>query len=161
MSSTVADWDRRFMLLAHHVARWSNGPGTKVGAVIVGPSNEVRATGFSGFPRGVNEAVNTRHERKSGERLMWVCHAEQNAIYNAARSGTALQGCRIYVPWFPCADCAKAIIQAGLVELVSYEPDFSHARWGKHFQCAYTMLHEAGVRARYVLKLMNLKGDGS
>ena len=92
------------MLLAHHLAHWSIEKGRRVGAVIVGPDNEIRSTGYNGLPRGVNDAVEERHSRITGAKYVWSCHAEQNAIFNAARIGIALKGCAIYVPWFPCVE---------------------------------------------------------
>src|SRR5580704_10834190 len=112
-------WDERFMGLAHHIAHWSKESGRRVGAVVVGPDKEIRATGFNGFPRGVRDDVPERHSRETGAKYLWSSHAERNAIYNAARIGVPLKGCVMYVPWFPCVECAKAIIQAGISELVA------------------------------------------
>ena len=154
MSDTT--WDRRFMLLAHHLAGWSKERGRRVGAVVVGPDNEIRATGFNGFPRGVDEDVDARHSRESGAKYFWSCHAERNAIYNAARIGVPLKGCRLYVPWYPCRECAKAIIQSGIAEVVAYEPDFGDARWGAEFRQVQQMLAEAGVRVRLIPKLAEI-----
>src|SRR5260370_34651295 len=104
------------MDLAREIARWSKDRSGGVGCVIVGPDNEVRSTGFNGFPRGVNDEVESRHERPA--KYKWTEHAERNAIYNAARVGIPIEGCRIYLPWFPCMECARAIIQTGIVELI-------------------------------------------
>jgi dCMP deaminase len=154
------NWDARFMGLAHYIAGWSKERGRRVGAVIIGPDNEIRATGHNGFARGVNEDVASRHERLSGEKYFWSSHAERNAIYNAARVGIAINGCRMYVPWFPCGECAKAIIQSGISELVAYEPDLADERWGADFRRVQQMLDEAGVRVRFIGRLMDLE-DGS
>lgn len=151
-----AGWDRRFMLLAHHLAEWSKESGRRVGTVVAGPANDIRSTGYNGFARGVNDAVAARHSRETGAKYFWSCHAEQNAIFNAARTGVPLEGCRIYVPWFPCVECAKAIIQAGIVELVAYEPDFAEPRWGEQFRLVVEMLNEGGVRVRFMERLMEL-----
>src|SRR6266581_3511885 len=101
----MTDWDTRFMVLARHIALWSKDPSRRVGCVIVGPNNEVRATGFNGFPRGVDDTKVERYDRPI--KYLWTEHAERNAIYNAVRSGTPLDGCRMYLPWFPCMDCAR------------------------------------------------------
>lgn len=149
-------WDNRFMLLAHHIAEWSKERGHRVGAVIVDEHKEIRSTGFNGFPRGVNDDIEERHSKQSGAKYLWSSHAERNAIYNAARVGIPLQGCTIYIPWFPCVDCAKAIIQSGITELVAYKPDFEDKRWGECFVIALEMLEEAGVSVRYIPKLKDL-----
>ena len=81
---TSSNWDIRWMALAQFIATWSKDRGRKVGAVIVGPDNEIRSTGYNGIPRGVNDDVEERHEATNGEKYLWVSHAERNAIYNAA-----------------------------------------------------------------------------
>jgi dCMP deaminase len=134
------EWDRKFMQMAHFISGWSKDRTTRVGCVIVGPANEIRSTGFNGFPRGINDEVEDRLARPA--KYLWTEHAERNAIFNAARIGTPLGGCRIYVPWFPCVDCARAIVQCGLVELVAFEPDWDHPKWGEHFRVARDMFNE-------------------
>src|SRR5260370_42441859 len=77
-------WDKRFMLLAHHLAHRSIEKGRRVGAVVVGPDNEIRSTGYNGFPRGGNDVVEKRHSRITGAEYDWSCHSVQKAIFNAA-----------------------------------------------------------------------------
>jgi dCMP deaminase len=149
-------WDERFMLLAHHLATWSIEKGRRVGTVIVGPDNEVRSTGFNGLPRGVRDDLEERHSRVTGAKYIWSCHAEQNAIFNAARIGMALKGCTIYVPWFPCVECTKAIIQSGITELVAYAPDRPSSNWHEDFSIAGQMLKEAGIEVRLIPRLAEL-----
>ena len=157
MSTVSPKWDERFMLLAHEIAGWSKESGRRVGAIIVGPDKEIRATGFNGFPRGVNDDVADRHSRETGAKYLWSSHAERNAIYNAARVGVPLKGCTMYVPWFPCVECAKAIIQSGIEELVAYQPDMSDPKWGAEFGIVQQMLKEAGVNVRYLNRLRELQ----
>ena len=144
----MPDWDDRFFRLAMHVSEWSKDPSTKVGCVIVGPSNEVRSIGFNGFPRGVNDADKSRYERPA--KYQWTEHAERNAIYNAARVGIPLEHCRMYLPWFPCGDCARAIVQSGIEELVAIRPQLDHPQWGADFRIATVLLEEGGVNVRFV-----------
>jgi len=154
-------WDERFMALAHHVADWSKERGRRVGAVIVGPDKEIRSTGFNGFKRGVNDDIEARHSRENGAKYVWSSHAERNAIYNAARIGVPLKGCVMYVPWFPCVDCAKAIIQSGIAEVVAYPPDLTDARWGEEFAVVSDMLREAEVTVRFIPRLKELTSGAS
>ena len=142
------NWDERFIQLALHVATWSKDRSTKVGCVIVGPSNEIRSIGFNGFARGVNDDLDERHERPA--KYLWTEHAERNAIYNAALIGVSLKGCRMFLPWFPCMDCARAIIQSGISELIAYKPDLADAKWGHEFQSAVEMMREGGVELRFL-----------
>lgn len=144
----MADWDSRFMALALHIAEWSKDRSKRVACVIVGPWNEVRSVGYNGFPRNVNDDEPARHGRPV--KYSWTEHAERNAIYNAARVGIPLDGCRMYLPWFPCADCARAIVQSGLKELVAFEPDLDHPAWGEDFRVAIALLSEGGVRVRFM-----------
>jgi dCMP deaminase len=143
----VADWDSRFMNLARHIATWSKDPSRQVGCVIVGPNNELRATGFNGFPRGVDDADESRRVRPA--KYKWTEHAERNAIYNAARVGIPLQGCRMYLPWFPCMDCARAIVQCGIVELICIKPDLRDPQWGDDFAQVPQLLVDGGVAVRW------------
>jgi dCMP deaminase len=141
-------WDNRFMEVARTIAQWSKDRSRKIGCVIVGPGKEIRATGYNGFPRGVNDNVEARHQRPAKYR--WTEHAERNAIYNASRSGVSTSGCTAYLPWFPCMDCARALIQAGIAELVAVEPDWNDVQFGVDFKEAVVLLREAGVGVRYV-----------
>jgi len=143
----VAKWDARWMAIAKEIGSWSKDRSRGVGCVIVGPYNELRSTGFNGFPRGVNDELKSRLERPAKYR--WTEHAERNAIYNAARVGIPLEGCRMYLPWFPCMDCARAIIQSGICELICVKPDLADAHWGADFAEVPQMLHEGGVRVRW------------
>jgi dCMP deaminase len=131
------------MELARHVATWSKDRSRGVGCVITGDDHEVRATGYNGFPRGVDDEVNARHERPA--KYDWTEHAERNAIYNAARTGVPLDGCMLYTTLFPCMGCARAIVQVGINTVVTPEPNFGDPVWGKEFRNAQIVLDEAGV----------------
>lgn len=148
------DWDRFWIEEAIHWATKSKDPSTKVGCVIVSPDNDFRTAGFNGFPRGVDETIASRWERP--EKYKWVEHAERNAVYNASRVGTAtLKGSIAYMNWepIPCADCSRALAQAGVVEIVGPDIPFAGVGTGTHYhldECVTTMLEEAGVKTRIV-----------
>ena len=91
----------------------------------------------------VDDEVAERHERPA--KYSWTEHAERNAIYNAAKLGIGLDGCTAYVNWFPCIDCARAIVQAGVLRLVGLQPDHADVRWGSEFEFASGMLGESGI----------------
>ena len=124
-------WDEYYLGMASLVSRKSKDPSTKCGAVIVAKSNAVLSIGFNGFPRGVAEVhtapalptegklIAERWERP--QKYRWVVHAEMNAILNAARHGISLEGSRLYTTTLPCSECVKAIIQAGIKEVISIE----------------------------------------
>jgi len=141
-------WDIRWMQMANRVASWSKDRNTKVGAVIVNGRNTVVAVGWNGFPRNIDDDVEARHHRPA--KYAWTEHAEKNAIYNAANKGLATNGSRMYVNWYPCIECARGIIQSGIIELIGIEPDWSDKRWGNDFKIVKEMLTEAGVRVRFL-----------
>ena len=62
----------------------------------------------------------------------------------------------MYVPWYPCVDCAKAIIQSGICEVVAYAPDLSEPKWGPEFSLSAEMFKEAGVNVRQIPRLQDL-----
>ena len=93
------------MLKAYAAATKSKDRSTHVGAVVIGPDNEVRTSGYNSFPRNLNDNVEARYERPL--KYMWTEHAERNAIYNAAGTGVALKDCDMYCMWFPCHECAR------------------------------------------------------
>jgi dCMP deaminase len=146
--SDTPSWDEYFMDMCDFVARRSKDRSTRLGCVIVGPGNEIRTTGYNGFPRGIDDSRPERHERPAKD--AWSEHAERNAIYNAARMGTPLNGCRLYVSWFPCMDCARAITQVGITEVIVLAPedDERGARWADSFELSKELFAEAGLKVR-------------
>jgi dCMP deaminase len=141
-------WDERFFSLCLLISSWSEDRSRQVGSVIVGQGNEILGTGYNGLPRRVSANQEARHSREDGEKYFWFEHAERNAIYNMARSGVSTLGCRMYVNNFPCADCSRAIIQSGIVQLNSFAPDMSDANFSRHYVVAQAMLSEAGIDVR-------------
>lgn len=154
MNNADRKWDLRFLELAKLVASWSKDPSTKVGAVIVGPDGEIRSTGFNGFPRGVEDTDERLNNRE--EKLALVVHAEMNAVLNAARFGTQIQGCTMYVAatdqsgavWGgpPCTRCTVEVIQAGISTIVSYPKKSAPNRWQSSLAAAESLLKESGVK---------------
>lgn len=145
----VEDWDQHFMTDAYNKAMKSKDTSTKLGAIIVGPDNEPVTNGYNNFPRGLNDDIVERYERPLKYRFME--HAERNAIYNAARHGASLKGCRLYVPQRPCTDCARAIIQTGIIEVIYHKEWPGNAidtSWYEDQQLSLTMLKECGVKIR-------------
>lgn len=142
-------WDQYFVAMARLASCKSKDPSTKIGAVIVGPQNEVVSTGYNSLPRLV-EPTPERLERP--EKYKWFEHAERNAIYHAALRGSRTDGCRMFLScWVPCTDCTRAIINSGIIEVVlgrQYE-DPNRTIWIEEGLRSMTMLSEAGVRVRY------------
>ncbi|TRZ50082.1 MAG: CMP deaminase [Dehalococcoidia bacterium] len=143
MTTLNRKWALRFVALAQHIAEWSKDEATKVGAVVVGPDREIRATGYNGPPRGVRDTVARQTDRDV--KLLYTVHAEDNAIDQAALIGVSLRGCTMYLSTLmPCAGCARSIIQAGITSVVVPKLDVP-ARWKESIGAGLTMFKEAGV----------------
>ncbi|MCK5297054.1 MAG: dCMP deaminase family protein [Alphaproteobacteria bacterium] len=136
-------WDKRFLEVATLVASWSKDRSTQVGAVVVGSKKEIRAMGYNGFPRGVNDDIDERHERPV--KYDFTEHAERNAIYNACYTGVSLDNCTIYVTHVPCSDCARAIIQSGIKRVVVKGDNQLRASWQTSSEIAAAMFKETNV----------------
>lgn len=110
-------WDEYFMGIALLAAKRSKDPNTQVGACIVNNQNKIVSIGYNGMPRGCSddEFPWAREGDYLETKYPYVTHAELNAILNS--SGFNLEGCKIYVPLFPCNECSKAIIQSGIAHV--------------------------------------------
>jgi len=144
------DWDTLFMNMVYLIAMKSKDENTHIGAVIVGSDNEIITTGYNGLVRGIKDDLPERQEKP--EKYFWFEHAERNAIYNAVRIGVSLMGCKIYTNGIPCADCARAIIQSGIKEVIvdrRWNEDNSE-KWADNAKRSKIMFEEACVKVRYV-----------
>lgn len=109
-------WDEYFMGIAILAAKRSKDPNTQVGACIVSPDNIIISTGYNGMPKGCSDDLYPWEREGAQTKYPYVVHAELNAILNA--NGRDLRGSRLYVALFPCNECAKAIIQSGIREII-------------------------------------------
>ena len=136
-------WDEYFMGVAALSGKRSKDPNTQVGACIVGTDNRILSMGYNGFPNGCSddEFPWNRDESLGETKYQYVVHAELNAILNA--SGKSLAGSTVYVGLFPCHECAKAIIQAGIKEVI-YLSDKYHNT--SSMAASRRMLDAAGVK---------------
>lgn len=135
-------WDEYFMGVALLAAQRSKDPNTQVGACIVDDQNRILSTGYNGFPQGCSDdAFPWAREGGLGEtKYAFVVHAELNAILNTR--GKPLVGSKLYVGLFPCNECAKAIIQAGVREVIYLSDKY---RDTPATQASRKMLEAAGV----------------
>lgn len=137
---------KKYLDLAHSIAHtFSKDPSTKVGAIILGPDNEVRSLGYNGAPRGCTADEDLRGTERP-EKYFWFSHAELNAITNAARVGTPLAGTILVVTHPPCMDCARAIVQAGIRKVLYPLPSPEYLqRWSDHSTRTLQLFEECGV----------------
>ena len=150
-------WDRYFLRMALEASSISRDPNTRVGCILVGPDREIRGSGFNGLPRGIADTAERLNDRDAKLRI--IVHAERNALLAAARVGVPTKGCRLYVActddsretWGgpPCVGCSIEIIQAGIVEVVSY-PTKGWSKWKDELDQGKALLFEAGLRFREV-----------
>lgn len=135
-------WDEYFMGVAHLSAMRSKDPSTQVGACIVSRDNKILSMGYNGFPQGCSddEFPWEREGDELGTKYPFVTHGELNAILNYR--GGSLEGTKLYVSLFPCNECAKAIIQAG-IRTVVYDSDKYEGTPGN--RASKRMFEAAGV----------------
>ena len=145
MAQSNINWDEYFMGLAFLSAYRSKDPNTKVGACIADQNHKVVSIGYNGMPRGVNDDDLSWNKGEGlDSRYLYVCHAEFNAILNT-RDGTSLNGCTLYVTLFPCNECAKAVIQTGIKEVVYADNKYKDTIG---VQASLKMLTLAGIKVR-------------
>ncbi len=115
-------WDEYFMGVALLTAQRSKDNSSQVGACIVSRENKILSMGYNGMPIGCldDEMPWEREGAPLETKYMYVCHAELNAILNHASSTGSLRGARVYTTLFPCNECAKALIQSGISEVIYY-----------------------------------------
>lgn len=137
-------WDQYFMGIAIMSAARSKDPNTQVGACIVDDSNRILSMGYNGMPSGCDddEMPWDREGEALSSKYFYVCHAELNAILNY-RGGGTLRGSRCYVTLFPCNECAKAIIQSGIKEVIYMSDKYSDS---ESTLAAKRMFDLAGVK---------------
>lgn len=151
-------WDNHFLQLCLDHARMSKDPSTRVGSVIIGPDREIRSMGFNGFPRGIADTAERLNNRDT--KLKLVVHAETNALLAAARMGTSVKGCTLFIcatddsgtKWGgpPCTRCTVEIIQAGITEIVSRPLKNGFSKWHEDLAMARHLIAEAGIQYREV-----------
>lgn len=141
-------WDEYFMGVAMLSAMRSKDPNTQVGACIVNKNNKIMSVGYNGFPCGCSDEDfpwERKAECETDTKYPYVCHAELNAILNNA--GGDLHGCKVYVALFPCNECAKAIIQSGISEVVYLSDKYADTPLTK---ASRKMLEAAGVKLTHL-----------
>uniref|UniRef100_A0A8C6PXA0 Deoxycytidylate deaminase n=1 Tax=Nothobranchius furzeri TaxID=105023 RepID=A0A8C6PXA0_NOTFU len=141
------EWPDYFMAVAFLSAQRSKDPSSQVGACIVNQENKIVGIGYNGMPNGCDDDQ-LPWSRSADDRLdtkyPYVCHAELNAIMN--KNSADVKGCTMYVALFPCNECAKLIIQAGLKEVIYICDKYHHT---PEMTASRRLLHMAGVQFRY------------
>jgi dCMP deaminase len=132
-----------YLPLVQAVGAMSLDPSTKVGCIAFDDNLNILATGRNGFPRGVEDKPERYENREVKYKL--ISHSEQNLVAQAAYGGRSLKGSTVLLSaLFPCSSCAKSLIQAGVIRVISPPPDTS-PRWAEEAFWATLLLKEAGV----------------
>lgn len=125
----------------------SPDPSTKNGSILVSFHHDILSYGVNRFPIGVAETKDRLMDRTKKYRM--IVHAENSAIFNAARNGNSTRRTTLYCPFYACSECAKAIIQSGIIRVVGHAQLMalagSHTTWVETIVNAWEMLSEAGV----------------
>lgn len=140
-------WDEYFIGIAELSAMRSKDPNTQVGCCIVNENNRILSVGYNGFPSGCDDDEfpwEREAESMLDTKYPFVCHAELNAILNSLVS---LEGARLYVTLFPCNECAKAIIQSGIKEVIYVSDKYSES---EATIASKKMLLSAGIKLRQI-----------
>lgn len=152
MPAVNSKWDTRFMRLAREIATWSKDPSSKIGAVIVNDDRRILATGYNGFPKGIQDTSERLNDRE--QKYSMIVHAELNALMNALYAGVSVKGATLYVYGLPvCSDCTKSVIQSGIERIVITDPyrDEVQEKWKEIWATkSYPMFTETGMMVTYL-----------
>lgn len=137
-----------FLNQAFEMKQFSDDPRTQTGAVIVDIINKgVVSSGSNTLPKGTQLTSELIEILQTDEKYEWIEHAERNAIANAISANVNITGFYIYATYYPCAPCARMIINSGLkAVIVPSKPDYTNAKWGKSWQVATKMFENAKVK---------------
>jgi len=140
--------NKYYELAKYQAKLFSKDPNTQVAAIIIAPDSfQILSTGFNGLCRKVAE---TPERWTRPLKYRWCCHAEMNAVANAARSGVKIEGAICVVTMFPCVECCKILIQSGIVTIVTPQPDMTNTHWAEDFTLSKAMFEEVNIDIIYV-----------
>jgi len=136
-------WDKRFIKVAKEISDWSKDPSTQVAAIAV-KDRKIIATGYNGFPKGIEDDEALLHNRDVKLRLM--VHAEKNMIYNAVEHGVKLRGSTVYIWGLPCcSECWKGLVQTGVARVVMPDINVHGGKWADGCRYGEEFMRIAGI----------------
>ncbi len=148
---TAEDVDINLVYLAEERAQQSPDLSTKTGAVIVSRLDEkIIASGFNRMPHGKLFCLTLDERLERPEKYLWTVHSEAVAVGSCAKKGVSTWGATLYSNWWPCAACARLLIEAGFARVVGVKPDTTHPKYGHEFEVSLQMLKEAGVECCFI-----------
>lgn len=154
--NTPMGWDEWFMRMVYLLSSKSKDPSSKIGAVLT-KENQIISTGYNGFPTGVSDDIDRYNERLT--KYKYVVHAEHNTILAAAKFGISTNQSILYTNQMPCNECTKAIIQAGIHQVVIHKqwPEINK-NWKESEEITKIMCKESGVDIKIFDKILGITG---
>jgi dCMP deaminase len=142
----MKDFNRAYLNILESLKELSDDTKRKVSSIIVKDGNII-SYGVNVIP---NDA--SRNENRNSKELKkyWIEHSERNAIFKCSKQGIALEGSEMYVNYFPCADCSRAIIQCGIKKVYTPKPDLEKSKWKESWKEAIFILTEADVEIVFI-----------
>lgn len=139
----------KYFKMAKNMAElFSKDPNTQVGCVLLGKESlHVLSVGYNGHVRQLKE---TPERWQRPLKYNYVVHSEANALYNACRSGVSTMGAVAVVTMFPCSECTKGLIQAGISKIITVRPDYTNQVWGERFKISMEMIEETGIELEFI-----------
>ena len=148
MEHNIPDWDTYYFNQCAVIQTRSKDKHTKCGSIVVSQDNRPLSQGYNSLPSGANDDIPERYDRPC--KYQYMVHGEMNSICSAARNGVSLLGAKIYVTGIPCMDCARAVIQSGIKEVI-YDGE-RQSRWTSPLYqdgvLVVDLLRECGVSVR-------------
>ena len=140
--------NKYYQLAVYQAQLFSKDPNTQVAAILIAPDSfQILSTGFNGLCRKIAE---TPERWTRPIKYKWCCHAEMNAVANAARSGVKIEDAICVVTMFPCVECCKILIQSGINCIVTPQPDMNNIKWAEDFALSKAMFEEVQITIIYV-----------
>lgn len=152
-------WDELFFRHVYLIASKSKDYYTKIGGILV-KNNRIISEGYNGICSNINDSIIERNERP--EKYFWYEHAERNCIFSAARLGCSTENSILYTNSIPCADCTRAIIQSGIIEIIvhkqwmDHEYTFKRNKWDESTTRSKIMISESNLKFRIFNKILNI-----
>ena len=135
-------WDKRFLRLSKEISKWSKDPSKQVGCILT-KNKRILSTGYNGFPMNYEDDFEKLKERE--KKYPIIIHAEINAIITSALHGVRTDGSTAYLTMHPCSNCASALVNAGVKNIVCIYDEDAYSRWEGSFGIARDTFEKTGI----------------
>lgn len=157
-------FDEWYLKGCYWVSEKSKDPSTKIGCILVNQNNRIISCGYNGIPKGLDDSDERLNNRI--EKYKFVEHAERNCIYSAAQHGISTLNSTLYINGYPCCDCARAIISAGINKIVIHKEFYdimisqisNDKTWLYDIDISKNMLIEANIEINFISAKLGVIG---